>query len=128
MQITSHDLIYNQLKDLQQDLIFLDTETDGLSTYKNNILSICMTTINMDTKPLYSPIPTEKLYYIKPKQNYIIDPNTTASQINRITQMDLNNKGHDLKIIGPTIIKTLTEIIIVGVNINNFDIPMLEAT
>jgi uncharacterized protein YprB with RNaseH-like and TPR domain len=127
MQITSHDLIYNQLKDLQQDLIFLDTETDGLSTYKNNILSICMTTINMNTNPLDSSIPIEKLYYIKPGQNYTIDQNATASQINKITQMDLNNKGHHLKDIGTTIIKLLTEKIVVGFNINKFDIPMLRS-
>jgi len=118
MQITAHDLIYNQLKDIQQDFIFLDTETDGLSTHKNNILSICTTTINMNTNPLYSYILTETLYCIKLNQNYTIDQNATASQI---------NKEHNLKTIGPTIIKLLNEKIVVGFNINKFDIPILRS-
>jgi uncharacterized protein YprB with RNaseH-like and TPR domain len=39
--------------------------------------------------------------------------------------MDLNNKRQDLKTIGHTIIK-LTNKIVVGLNINSFDIPMIR--
>jgi oligoribonuclease (3'-5' exoribonuclease) len=66
-----------QLKDIQQDLIFINTET-GLNTQKNNLLSICMTTIDFNKSPLHSFTPTEIHYYIKPKQNYVIDQNVTA--------------------------------------------------
>jgi uncharacterized protein YprB with RNaseH-like and TPR domain len=126
MQITSHENIYTQLKDIQQDIIFLDTETDGLNVHKNNILSICMITINMQPNPLYSDKPTEHLYLIKPHQNYTIDQNSTASQIHKISQMNLNKNGLNLKIIGPTIVNLLTNKIIVGFNINSFDIPILR--
>jgi len=126
MQITSNDIIYDQLKDLQQDLIFIDTETDGLNIYKNNILSICMTTININKDPLQSLKPMENHYYIKPKQNYVIDQSATASQIHKITQMDLNKNGQDLNDIGPIIINLLSNKIVVGFNINKFDIPILR--
>jgi uncharacterized protein YprB with RNaseH-like and TPR domain len=126
MQITSHDNIYTQLKDLQQDIIFLDTETDGLNIHKNNILSICMTTINLAKNPLHSAKQTETEYLIKPKNDYIIDQNATASQIHKITQMNLNQKGHLLEHIGQNIVKLLTNKIVVGFNINKFDIPIIR--
>lgn len=126
LQITSHDMIYNQLKDLQNNIIFIDTETDGLNTYKNNILSICLTTIKMEQNILHSSNPQEHHFYIKPNKDYKINPNCPASQVHKISQTTLNQKGHYLTEIGPTIIKLLANKIAVGFNINNFDIPMIR--
>lgn len=126
LQISSHHQIYNNLKALQNDIIFIDTETDGISTYSSNILSICLTTITLNENPLASPNPTEYLFYIKPHKNYKVDTNGQAFKINKISQKTLDEKGKPLLPISPIILNLLKNKIVVGFNINSFDIPIIR--
>jgi uncharacterized protein YprB with RNaseH-like and TPR domain len=126
LQISSHYLIYNQLKDLQKDLVFIDTETDGILTHKSNILSLCMTTINLKESCIQSPNFTEHSYYIKPSTNYTVDTTGEAFKVNKISQTDLDTKGSPLPSISPQILQLLNNKIVVGFNINSFDIPIIR--
>jgi uncharacterized protein YprB with RNaseH-like and TPR domain len=126
LQISSHQQIFHQLKNLQNDIIFIDTETDGISTYSSNLLSICLTTITLNENPLTSPNPTEYLFYIKPHNKYKVDTNGQAFKVNKISQKILDEKGKPLSSISPTIIHLLTNKIVVGFNINSFDIPIIR--
>lgn len=126
LQISSHHLIFNQLKNLQQDLVFIDTETDGTSIHTSNILSICMTTINLKDSPIHSDNYTEHFHYIKPHINYKINTKNEAFKINKITQDDIDTHGIPLTSIYNLIYSLLTTKIVVGYNINSFDIPLIR--
>jgi uncharacterized protein YprB with RNaseH-like and TPR domain len=126
LQISSHHQIHHQLKYIQNDLVFLDTETDGLSIHKSNILSICLTTININSNPITSQNSTEKLFYIKPYSTYTVDTSSQAFKVNQISQSTINKKGVMLANIAPEILKLLTTKIVVGFNINSFDIPIIR--
>jgi uncharacterized protein YprB with RNaseH-like and TPR domain len=126
LQISSHHQIYHHLKHLQKDIIFIDTETDGISIYKSNLLSICLTTINLNNNPLTSPNPTEHSYYIKPHNSYKIDTNNEAFKVNQISQKTIDQAGKPLLSIIPTILNLLQNKIVVGFNINSFDIPIIR--
>ena len=126
LQISSHYKIHHHLKHLQNDIIFIDTETDGLSTHKSNLLSICLTAINLNENPLTSPNPTEHFFYIKPHSSYKIDTNGEAFKVNQISQNTLNQEGKYLASITPTILNLLHNKIVVGFNINSFDIPIIR--
>jgi uncharacterized protein YprB with RNaseH-like and TPR domain len=126
LQISNHKIIFDQLKHLQNDLVFIDTETDGTSIHNSKILSICMTTINLNTSPIHSPRNTEYFYYIKPHTNYKINTKSEAFRINKITQSDLDTLGKPLTSIYNTIYSLLTTKIVVGYNINSFDIPLIR--
>ena len=124
LQLSSHYEIYEQLKDIQKDIIFLDTETDGLPP-NCNMLSICMTSIQLNKNPLESENYNEQFYYIKPNENYRIDYRSRAFQINKISQKNIDN-GIFLSNLGEHIINTLQNKIVIGYNINSFDIPVLR--
>jgi len=126
IQISNHHQIYHQLKFLQNDIIFMDTETDGTSIHKNNILSICLTNINLNENPITSPNPTETIFYIKPHNSYQIDTSSEAFRINQISQATINKEGKLLSLIAPTILSLLSNKIVVGYNINSFDIPIIR--
>src|ERR1700737_1824494 len=126
LQLSNHELIFNQLKHLQQDLVFIDTETDGTSIHNSNILSICMTTINLTKNPIQSPKYTEHFYYIKPHDKYKINTKSDAFKINKIKQTDIDKYGIPLKSIYHIIFPLLTTKIVVGFNINSFDIPLIR--
>lgn len=124
LQISSHKNIYNQLKNIQQELIFLDLETDGLPP-NCNILSICMTSINLTHDPKTSPNYLEDFYFIKPHPQYKINYQSKAYSINKINQSDIDN-GFLLETKSKEIITKLKDKIIVGYNISSFDIPVLR--
>jgi uncharacterized protein YprB with RNaseH-like and TPR domain len=126
LEISSHSLIYEQLKHLQKDLIFLDIETDGLNTFKSNVLSVCMITLDMHADPILSNKPIEDHFYIKPSSDYKVDINGEAYKVNKITQHTLDHLGNDLDMMGDYITYQLQNKIIVGFNINKFDIPCLR--
>lgn len=126
LQISSHQFIFDQLKHLQNDIVFIDTETDGTSIHSSNILSICMTTINLNHNPIYSSNNTEHFYYIKPHNKYIVNTQSDAYKINKITQFDLDTYGIPLSSIYNLIHSLLTTNIVVGFNINSFDIPLIR--
>jgi len=126
LQISSHNLIHHQLKNLYNDIIFVDTETDGLSTYKSNLLSICLTSIKPTDHPSLPPTYTEHLFYIKPNNSYSVNTDSQAYKINQISQATLNLKGSSLPSIAPLILDLLTSRIVVGFNINSFDIPIIR--
>jgi DNA polymerase III epsilon subunit-like protein len=121
LQIASHNLIHEQLKNIQNNIIFLDIETDGLPP-KCEILSICMTNINANPSTNLQ----EQFYYLKPSQDYKINYQSQAYKINRITQKEIDNHSMTLTNIGDQIIQLLTNNITVGFNINTFDIPILR--
>jgi uncharacterized protein YprB with RNaseH-like and TPR domain len=125
LQIASHKLIYDQLKNIQNNLLFIDIETDGLPP-KCNILSICMTTINLNINPETSPNYNEDFYLIKPCDKYKIDYQSEAYKINKISQTELDNKSTTLTNIADHLIQQLTQHVIVGYNINSFDIPIIR--
>jgi len=126
LQISNHHQIYHQLKFLQNDIIFIDTETDGLSIHKSNLLSICLTTIKLNENPINSPNSTEHLFYIKPHNSYHINTNGEAFKINKISQTTIDKEGKTLTSLTPTILNLLNNKIIIGYNINSFDIPIIR--
>jgi len=124
LQISNHYDIFSELRNIQQDLIFLDLETDGLPP-NCNILSICMTSINFTQNPSTTPNPNEEYFFLKPYINYKIDYKGKAYAINKITQKDIDN-GILFENLGTYIADTLQNKTIVGYNINSFDIPILR--
>jgi uncharacterized protein YprB with RNaseH-like and TPR domain len=126
LQISNHHQIYQQLRNIQNDVVFIDTETDGISTHNSNLLSICLTTIDLKENPIASPNHTEHLFYIKPSNEYTINTNSDAFKINQISQSTLDTKGSELSQVAPIILKLLTTRIAVGFNINSFDIPIIR--
>jgi uncharacterized protein YprB with RNaseH-like and TPR domain len=124
LHLNSHYEIYNQLKNIQQDIIFIDTETDGLPP-NCNILSICMTSINLKENPQESENYQEEYFFIKPNENYKINYKSKAYQINKITQENIDN-GFYLSYLAEYIIEKLSNKIVIGYNIKTFDIPILR--
>jgi uncharacterized protein YprB with RNaseH-like and TPR domain len=125
LQIASHNLIYKQLKNLQRQILFIDIETDGLPP-KCEMLSICLTSINLSPKAEDSPNFNEEFYFIKPSPEYKINYHSQAYKINKISQNNLDNEGTTLSNIGDYLIQKLTENTIIGYNINSFDIPIIR--
>lgn len=126
MQIASHKTIYEHLKSLQHKLIFLDIETDGINIQQSNILSICLTSINLKSNPLLSDKHKEWMNYIKPHLNYNVNTDDEAFKVNKITQKTLDQSGISLLTISDKLIQLLTTNICVGFNINKFDIPIIR--
>jgi uncharacterized protein YprB with RNaseH-like and TPR domain len=125
LQISMHDFISKQLYDLQNDLIFFDIETDGLSLH-SNILSICLSNLCLKPNTIFPKSHEEHLIFLKPNTNYQIDYKSKAYEINKITQEDIDNSPYTLDMIADYIINIFTKKIIVGFNINKFDIPILR--
>jgi uncharacterized protein YprB with RNaseH-like and TPR domain len=126
LQISSQNLIHHQLKNLYNDIIFVDTETDGLSTYKSNLFSICLTSIKATDHHTFPLTSKEHLFYIKPNNSYSVNTDNQAYKINQISQTTLNSKGISLSSIASLILDLLTSRIVVGFDINSFDIPIIR--
>jgi DNA polymerase III epsilon subunit-like protein len=105
-------------------LAFLDLETDGINIHTANILQVAI------IKPIIHP-KHETLHYIKTYSSYIL-PHEEYSQ--------KDNKAFEINHIGDKQLKTATlmedaaidiayhlhNTVIVGYNINSFDIPILK--
>jgi DNA polymerase III epsilon subunit-like protein len=123
MQKAKITAIANSLHTLPQ-LAFLDIETDGINVDTANILQIAI------IKPIIDP-EFETLSYFKTWSTYV-RPHKGYSQI--------NNKAFNINHIGNKQLENaigleealmltahhLSQTVVVGYNINNFDIPILE--
>ena len=108
-------------------MILLDLETDGLDINMCNILQISLIEIvpNMENPHCPILIQNRLTTYVKPFRGYTINTNNPALRINGITQMNIDNAPL-LENIIHKILAITAHHIIVGFNINNFDIPILK--
>jgi uncharacterized protein YprB with RNaseH-like and TPR domain len=109
---------YNHLFKYKEELAFIDLETDGLDTNKCNILQIGITQIQ-PTK--YSVWKT----YLKPHANYTINTDSQSFKVNKIGQ-DLIWNAPYYTDIQKELLDQLDGKILIGYNINKFDIPILK--
>jgi DNA polymerase III epsilon subunit-like protein len=106
------------------DLAFLDIETDGLNKDTANILQIAI------IKPYPNPRDNDVCYsnifsaYVLPYASYSQKDNS-AYHINHIGDDELLWKANSLEDLADTIQELLQDTVIVGYNVNDFDIPIL---
>jgi DNA polymerase III epsilon subunit-like protein len=123
MQRAKLSAVANSLHSLPQ-LAFLDIETDGTNINTANILQIAI------IKPIIDPDHNTLSYftkwssYVLPWEGYSQSDNS-AFHINHIGDEQLRNaKDIDMAVMHATY--HLCNTVIVGYNVNNFDIPILE--
>jgi len=107
-------------------LIFLDIETDSLNIKTANILQISLLKIETDEKSL-TPFTIQDICttYVKPYDGYKINTNDPSFKINQISQEHIDNAPYFEKIAADIADETVLATV-VGFNIHNFDIPILE--
>jgi len=105
-------------------LAFIDLETDGINIETANILQIAI------IKPIIHPI-HDSLHYLKTFSSYILpykgysQEDNKAFHINHIGEKQLKS-ALLMEDIAPHIAYQLYHTILVGYNINSFDIPILK--
>ena len=116
------NLATNTFKPLPQ-IAFLDIETDGIDIKTANILQIAI--VKIDTVDEYKTSYIDAWSkYIKPWDNYTQKDNK-AFHINHIGDKELENSFSPY-IAAHFIHNMLKDTVIVGYNVNNFDIPILK--
>src|ERR1700723_466360 len=117
------DNIHN-LKNFKKKIIAFDLETDGTSIHSAKILQIALVSPVINKNPLLYKTNILSTY-LKPSEKYLINTSSKSHEINKITQEQIQN-APSFKDIHKKVLDLITDSIIVGYNINQFDLPILK--
>lgn len=107
-------------------MLFLDIETDGKYPTTAKILSVSTIKLDIVQESSLSIGKTKISHFIKPDPNYKVDNSSEAFKINQISPENTGQSGNPLEKWAQNNLDSLVNSIIVGYNINRFDIPCLR--